>query len=242
MGGIVPTSESKKEKLLLILPCWNEEESLGTLLPETLKTFRASQILVIDDGSRDRTSAVADEFGVLRVTLVRNCGIGGAMQCGFIYAVRNGFDYAVQVDGDGQHPPEQALRLLEASSGDNDIVIGSRFAGEDSFRSSVARRTGIKIISSALRLLFGLRVKDVTSGMRLYGKNALKIFSERYPADYPEPLALALAREQGIELREVPVVMRERQGGASSIVGLHTLRYMVRVIGNLILLRLGRHF
>lgn len=229
------------EKLLLVLPCYNEADSLPKLLPEVLKLYPARQVLVVDDGSVDGTAAVARAFGVHCVSLVRNCGIGGAVQTGFLFAVRNGFEAAVQVDGDGQHPPDQIARMLEGVDG-ADLVIGSRFVGEKSFQSSFLRRGGIRLISGVLRILFGLRAKDVTSGLRLYGPRALKLFADSYPMDYPEPLALALAHEAGLRVKEVPVIMRERLGGRSSILGVNTIRYMVRVIGNLILLRMGRYF
>lgn len=238
----VPTTPSSPKDVLLILPCWNEEDALSHLLPEILRLFDPRQVLVVDDGSTDGTAAVARAHGVFCVRLVQNCGIGGAVQTGFRFALQEGFQSAVQIDGDGQHPPDQIAKLLaEARQSSADLVVGSRFLGECSFRSSRSRRVGIRLISFFLAALFRIKVADTTSGMRLYGPRALALYARLYPMDYPEPISLALASERKLVIREVPVLMRERLGGLSSIVGLHAIRYMVRVLGYLILIRLGRH-
>ena len=182
-------------------------------------------------------------MGFNSLRLLQNCGIGGAVQTGFIYALRNGFSGAIQLDGDGQHPPDQIYKLIECAKNTSaDLVIGSRFLGVDSFMSSQFRRIGITIISDLLKVLFKLEIKDTTSGFRYYGKKALQLFSKEYPIDYPEPIALALAFENKLHIVETPVIMRERIGGKSSIFGYKAAKYMLRVLGYICLVRLGRHF
>ncbi len=229
------------QSTLIIIPCYNEEESLPKLLPELEKFVPRSNILVIDDGSTDKSRQIIQEMGFHCLALVQNCGIGGTVQTGIIYALRNGFTGAIQLDGDGQHPPDQISKLIETAASESaDLVIGSRFSGINSFRSSTARRFGITIIHWTLRFLFQLHVNDCTSGFRYYGQRALKIFSEQYPLDYPEPISLGMAAENSFRVSEVPVIMRERQGGTSSISGFKALKYMVRVIGYLFLVRAGQ--
>lgn len=227
-------------RLLLVVPCFNEEASLGALLGEAARELPDADLVVVDDGSRDRTAAVARAAGVPCLRLACNLGIGGAVQTGLRYALARGYDRAVQLDGDGQHPPGEVRRLLEvqAASGAS-IVVGSRFLGGGEFRSSPARRLGIGLIAATLRLFFGRTVTDPTSGLRLLDSRAIAFFAERYPLDYPEPISLGLALAEGLGVAEAPVTMRPRVHGESSIRGLDTLAYVVRVIGYLALARLG---
>ena len=162
--------------------------------------------------------------------LCRNLGIGGAVQSGLRLAYREGFDFAVQIDGDGQHPPSELGRLVEPLV---EVAPGSRgrtrYRDKNNFRSTVLRRLGSWWLRMILRVLTRLRITDPTSGFRLYGARALQLFDETYPYDYPEPESLAIARAAGLSVAEMPVTMRERQGGTSSIAGLSTIYYMFKV-------------
>ena len=220
----------------MIIPAFNEQDALGGLLGE-LKALPGRgdvelETVVVDDGSADRTAAVARTSGARILRLCRNLGIGGAVQAGLQLAHREGFDFAVQIDGDGQHPPSELHRLLGAAGGDGapDLVIGTRYRDEPSgFRSTALRRLGSWWLRCVLRVVTRLRLTDPTSGFRLYGARALRLFADTYPYDFPEPESLAMACAAGLVVTEVQVTMRERQGGRSSISGYTSMYYMVKV-------------
>ncbi|MBL0217013.1 MAG: glycosyltransferase family 2 protein [Myxococcales bacterium] len=223
-------------RLLLIIPAFNEQASLGGLLAEikALPTQAGVQIeaVVVDDGSSDRTQEVARAHGARVLRLCRNLGIGGAVQAGIQLAHREGFDAAVQMDGDGQHPPAELQKLLAPVTGGDapDLVVGTRYRdGASQFRSTMLRRLGSAWLRGILRLVTRLRISDPTSGFRLYGARALRLFSDTYPYDFPEPESLAMARAAGLAVIEVPIAMRERQGGQSSISGYTSIYYMFKV-------------
>ena len=222
-------------RLLIIIPALNEEEALRALVIEVLRVQAAlpcvTEVVVIDDGSTDATVQVAAACGVRVVCLCRNLGIGGAVQTGLRLAYREGFDCAVQVDGDGQHPPSEIYRLVARMSGADspDIVVGSRRLELRGYQSTLPRRLGQTWLRLWLAAVCGLRVSDPTSGFRLYGRRALALFQRIYPYDFPEPESLAVARAGGLRLVDEPVEMRPRQGGRSSIAGLQPLYYMVKV-------------
>jgi glycosyltransferase involved in cell wall biosynthesis len=225
--------------VLAVVPCLNEQEALPPLLAQLRATAQALasdarlDVLVVDDGSTDRTAAIARAGGARVVRLCRNLGIGAAVQTGLRFALREGYDCAVQIDGDGQHPPDELRRLLAplAQPEAPDLVIGSRFVdrGGDGWKSTRLRRVGISWLAFVLRTFVGARVSDPTSGFRVYGRRALALFDDNYPYDYPEPESVALAKAAGLTIREVPIKMQERQGGASSIRGLKTAYYMLKV-------------
>lgn len=226
-------------RLLVIIPAFNEQEALGGVLAEIAELRGRAQAelggsieaVVVDDGSADRTAAVARAGGARVLALCKNLGIGGAVQSGLRLAYREGFDFAAQIDGDGQHPPAELRRLLAPARapGAPDLIVGTRYReAAGGFRSTPLRRLGSAWLRLVLRLV-GVRVTDPTSGFRLYGPRALALFDETYPYDFPEPESLAVARAAGLGLGEVPVQMRERQGGRSSIAGLSTIYYMLKV-------------
>ena len=221
-------------RLLIIIPAFNEEQALGGVLDEirALPDLGvAIETVVVDDGSADRTSEVARARGARVLQLCRNVGIGAAVQSGLRLACREGFDFAAQIDGDGQHPPGELRRLLEpalAATGP-DLVVGTRYLEGNGFRSTALRRIGSGWLRMMLRLVARLRVSDPTSGFRLYGRRALHLFDETYPYDFPEPESLAVARAAKLEITEVPVTMRERQGGHSSINAFGSVYYMFKV-------------
>lgn len=223
-------------RVLIIIPAFNEQVALGTVLAE-IKALSSVDVgaefetVVVDDGSADRTSEVAAAGGARVLRLCRNLGIGGAVQSGLRLAYRENFDLAVQLDGDGQHPPSELKRLIEPASAASgpDLLVGSRYRDKDNFRSTVLRRLGSWWLRMLLRVVARVRVSDPTSGYRVYGRRALALFNETYPYDFPEPESLAVARARGLQISEVPVQMRERQGGTSSIAGFSTIYYMFKV-------------
>ncbi len=216
---------------LIIIPAFNEEENLGAVLSAIAADAPGFDVVVINDGSSDRTSAVARSFpGVRVVDLPVNIGIGGAVQTGFISAKERGHRLAVQVDGDGQHIPAEIRKIAAPiRAGEADVVIGSRFLDSARFPGSVFRRAGIRIFQLVNRALLGERITDSTSGFRAYNRRAIEVLAERYPDDYPEPEAIFILRRKGLRVREVPVEMKTRAGGRSSITLGRSLYYMVKV-------------
>ena len=227
-------------KLLVIIPALNESGAIA----RTVRDVRAVElegfsldILVVDDGSSDDTAVSAGAAGALVVRLPFNLGIGAAVQTGYRYAAAYGYDAAVQVDGDGQHDALYLKDLLcPIAEGRADMAIGSRFlAGKEGFRSSAARRFGIRFFAFLIRLLTGLTIRDTTSGFRACGRRLIKVFASYYPHDYPEPEAIVVARRLGCAVAEVPVVMRSRASGTSSIAFLKPVYYMLKVSGAILL-------
>ncbi|NJC88106.1 MAG: DUF2304 family protein [Desulfuromonas sp.] len=219
--------------ILVVVPAYNEEQSIARVLEDLASLPISLDILVINDGSTDRTSSVAGTTGRARVIdLPKNLGIGGAVQTGFKYADRNGYDIAVQFDGDGQHLASEIPKLLEALRSESaSMVIGSRFLREDSgYRSTFARRIGIRLFQVVNSLLIGQRITDNTSGFRAYDRRAIEFLARHYPVDYPEPETVILLGRNGFTIAEVPTRMVERQGGVSSIAGVTAGYYMSKVL------------
>lgn len=219
-------------RLLAIVPAFNEEEAIGA----TIRTLKANapgfDILVVNDGSKDHTSQVVRETGLAAVIdLPINLGIGGAVQTGFKYATRQGYDLAVQFDADGQHLAEEVEKLIApVLAGAADVVLGSRFLGVDTYKSTALRRVGIRIFRLVNSLLIKQSITDNTSGFRAYNRQALEFLSEYYPSDYPEPEAVILLGRNGFTIREIAVAMQERQGGVTSINLRRSAYYMVKVL------------
>ena len=228
-------------RVLIVIPCYNEQRTVAALLEEVSACRQDYETIVIDDGSQDATYQIASQLSPT-VKLLRNLGIGGAIQTGIKYAQNNGFDFCVQIDGDGQHPPSEISKLLQAYLDmPRSIIIGSRYLNHDTFRSTWARRLGGQSIALALNILFAKSaITDPTSGMRLMDRKVIDFFAEHYPHDFPEPISLAWALKEGLSVGEVPVQMRAREYGNSSIVGLKPIIYMLRVLGYIILARLSR--
>lgn len=222
-------STGQMDNAILIVPAYNEEENIAGVVTSLRDSGYA--FVVINDGSTDSTGAILDEMGAPHVDLVENLGIGGAVQTGYKYALAHGYRIGVQFDGDGQHDVGYVESLVRPLLDDEaDIAVGSRFVGDESeFKSSFARRTGITMLSLTLKAVSGKTIKDITSGFRAANERAMRLFAHSYPSDYPEPESLAYAFSRGLTAAEVPVAMHERSGGASSIAGLGTIYYMVKV-------------
>ncbi len=219
-------------RAVAILPAFNEEASIARTLAELRVAVPDLDLLVVNDGSTDRTSAVARAAGVAAVLdLPVNLGIGGAVQTGFRFAQREGYDVAVQVDADGQHLGSEIPKLLDPLlAGKADAVIGSRFLAGGGFQSTFTRRIGIAIFRVVNSMVIGQTITDNTSGFRAYNRKAIAFLAKHYPLDFPEPEAVVLLGKNGFRLCEVPVVMQDRQGGTSSINVRRAVYYMVKVL------------
>lgn len=215
-------------KVLLVIPAYNEEKSIVHVVEEVQQA--GYDYVVINDGSTDRTRDVCIQHGVNLISLSRNLGIGGAVQTGHRYAYEQGYDIDIQVDGDGQHDISFVPRLVEQVEAGADLVIGSRFLEtSNGFQSTSLRRAGIHWLSFLLRRHYKTLVTDPTSGFRASGPKAVKLFSRTYPMDYPEPESIAEALNRGLNVSEVPVEMRERAEGKSSIGPASSVYYMIKV-------------
>lgn len=221
----------------MIVPAFNEAENLPSVLRDLQLHAPGCDVCVVDDGSTDDTAVRAAALGARVLRSPLNLGIGGAVQTGYLWARQRGYDAAVQIDGDGQHDAAFLAAVLQPiARGEADLVIGSRFLEDEGFRSTAVRRAGIRYLSRLLRLRCGALVTDPTSGLRAAGRRALELFAGQYPPDYPEPESVALAVRAGLVVREVPVRMRARQHGQSSIGAWRTLYYLIKVSLALVIL------
>lgn len=218
-------------KTLIIIPAYNEALNIKGVIEDIREHTPGADIMVIDDGSLDNTADAARGQGVSVISLPFNMGIGSAVQTGYRYAHMMGYDAAVQFDGDGQHRADQLAALIKpVTEGDVDICIGSRFKCMGQYDSEVARIAGIQILSRVISLFAGQKITDPTSGFRAANRNVVRFFCKYYPDDYPEPEALVLLRRAGFRIGEVPVRMRKRTHGNSSITFVKGLYYMIKVL------------
>jgi len=216
--------------VIAVVPAHNEEAAIASVIDEIKAFDHAFDVVVVDDGSVDATSEVAARHGAAVVTLPYNLGIGGAVQTGFIYALEHGYERAVRLDGDGQHVASELGKLLEVLDGGTaDIVTGSRFAGKGSYRPPLARRIGIVWFAGLVSLLTRQRLTDTTSGFQALNRKGIELFARDYPSDYPEVEATILVYKHRLRIAEVPVEMREREHGSSSITFLRSVYYVLKV-------------
>jgi hypothetical protein len=216
---------------IAIVPAFNEEQNVARVIDELRAFDPGLDIVVVSDGSHDRTAEVAAAHGAHVVDLPFNLGIGGAVQTGFKYAHEHGYELVVRCDGDGQHIPAELPKVLEpVLSGEADIAVGSRFAGGDGYRSSATRRIGIRLLALIVSAIAKQRVTDTTSGFQALNRKALDLFAADYPHDYPEVEGMVMTIKHQLRLCEVPVSMREREHGQSSITALRSIYYMAKVL------------
>ncbi|MCM1297034.1 MAG: glycosyltransferase family 2 protein, partial [Muribaculaceae bacterium] len=221
-------------------PAYNEAENIVRVVTHMMEQAPQYDYLVVNDGSADGTLKLCQEENFCYLDLSINMGIGGAVQAGYIYARKNDYDIAVQMDGDGQHDIAYLDKLLEPIvRGEADVVIGSRFLEKEGFQSSAGRRLGINILSALIRLTTGRRIADVTSGYRAVNRMFIEIYSRDYPMDYPEPEAIVAAIMHLGRVKEVPVRMRAREGGTSSITFKKSIYYMIKVTLAILLCRIS---
>ena len=202
--------------MLVIVPALDEEESLPRTLDEVRRVAPRASMLVVDDGSRDRTSERARERGVPVLRHAVNLGVGAALQSGFRWAIEHGYEIGVQLDADGQHDPRDLEALVApVREGRCDVAIGSRYVARSAYRAPLPRRAGMLLFSGLVRLAIGRPIRDTTSGYRAYGRAVMEVCRHDFPKDFPDaPLLIALAK-RGFRVLEVPVTMRERSAGQS---------------------------
>jgi hypothetical protein len=222
------------EKVAIIIPAYNEENAIKKLISSIHQLSFSDKYsihpIVINDCSTDNTLKIALGESCTVLNLPINLGIGSAVQCGYKYAYANNFQLAVRIDGDGQHPPKEIEKLLNAfQKGNVDILIGSRFLDSTGFQSSIIRRLGIKYFQLLIKLFSGITITDCTSGFRLLNRKAMQLSTEYYPDEYPEPESIILFSNKGLSLGEVSVNMIERQGGVSSINSFGSIYYIFKV-------------
>lgn len=220
-------------KVLVIIPAYNEEKNIVNTV-NSLKKVNIEDVnldyIVINDGSKDNTKEILEKNNIKFIDLPCNLGIGGAVQTGYKYALYNDYDIAIQFDGDGQHDATYIDDLIKGISNGNDFVLGSRFIKEmDNFKSTATRRLGINFLSFLIKLCTKKTIKDPTSGFRAGNKKIIKLFSNYYPNDYPEPDTLVILLKKKYKVLEIPVKMKERKSGKSSITPIKSIYYMIKV-------------
>ena len=217
-------------KNIIIIPAYNESGNIENTVKDILENARGFDYLIVNDCSQDNTLDICRKKGFNYINLPINLGIGGAVQAGYRYAYFHGYDTAVQFDGDGQHDAAYLSKLLEVIEKDEaDMAIGSRFIENEGFQSSGLRRVGIRYFTRLIRLLTRETITDPTSGMRMVNRKLLKEFANSYPKDYPEPESAVTALKRGYRIKEIPVKMRSRAEGESSISMGKSVYYMIKV-------------
>lgn len=231
----------KKQKIILVIPAYNEEENIlntyNTIVEYNKKNKTNYDVIVINDGSKDKTEEILVNNKINHIKLIHNLGIGGAVQTGYKYAYENGYDIAVQYDGDGQHDVSYVKNIIDPILNDEaDFVIGSRFIkkDKDNFNTTFSRRIGINMISFFIKLVTKKKVYDTTSGFRAVNKDIIEFFAHDYPTEYPEPITTTQLLQKKYRLKEVPVMMKARMGGKSSIGSWKNVYYMINVIISII--------
>lgn len=226
-------------KILLIIPAYNEQENIIRTIQDIETNAPDVDYVVINDCSKDNTRQILRDYGANYLDLSVNLGIGGGVQTGYRYAMEQGYDIAIQFDGDGQHDAKYISALISPiEAGKADCTVGSRFIKKEGFQSSALRRLGISFLSSLIKLLSGVKVQDVTSGFRAVNRSMIAYFAENYPQDYPEPDAILTSSLEGFKIQEIPVQMRERIGGESSISAIKSVYYMIKVSISLVVYRM----
>lgn len=232
MAGESPSQQHPSEpRVLVIIPAYNESETVAGVINALGQHAPGYDVLVIDDGSVDGTAAIVKELeGAELIRLPFNLGIGSAMQTGYKYALQEGYDIAVQCDGDGQHPTHQIAKLVDpVAKGQADLVIGSRYVADTDYAPSLGRRIGKSLLSRLVDRAVGGGITDTTSGFRAMNRAVLEVFARNYPDDYPEAEALVILHKHGLKSAEVSVDMKPRQGGRSSISRRRAAYYIVKV-------------
>jgi glycosyltransferase involved in cell wall biosynthesis len=219
-----------KHKILVIIPAYNEEKNIVKVVTQLTETIPEVSYIIVNDCSHDDTIKVCKKYGFNYMSLPINLGIGGVVQAGYQYALDHGYDIAIQMDGDGQHDAGYIRKIIEPILEEEaDIVIGSRFLTGEGFQYSGVRRAGINFLSFLIHMCSGTKVKDVTSGFRAVNRKFIRIYAKEYSQDYPEPEAIIAGAMNHGRIKEVPVIMHEREAGISSINVWESVYYMIKV-------------
>ncbi|CCZ03499.1 glycosyltransferase family 2 protein [Bovifimicola ammoniilytica] len=241
MESIQSTNESIKLRKLVIIPAYNESASIVNTVNDIKKNAPDFDYVVINDHSKDNTLQICKDAGLNVIDLPLNLGIGGAVQTGYLYACQNGYDIAVQFDGDGQHDAKYLNEMAETLVKEQaDMVIGSRFIEKEGFQSSFTRRLGIRYFTFLIKILTGQKITDPTSGYRMCNRKIIELFAGNYPKDYPEPETTTWILRKKLKVLEIPVIMRAREEGVSSISLKKSFYYMFKVTMAIIIERTRR--
>ncbi len=232
------------KKILLIIPAYNEAENIEKVY-RSIKEHNQKQktnydVIVINDGSKDKTEEILTINNIPHIKLIQNLGIGGAVQTGYKYAYYNDYDIAVQMDGDGQHDVNYIKTIITPIIEEkSDMVIGSRFIKkeQENFKSSFLRRVGIKMISKVIKWKTGKEILDTTSGFRAVNKEIIALFANQYPTEYPEPISTVEILKRKMKVTELPVKMKAREKGKSSISSFKSAYYMINVILSILVMK-----
>lgn len=222
-----------QQRLLIVIPAWNEQETLGAVIAEVQSVLPHADILVVSDGSTDRTADVAERSGARLLELPINLGVGGAMRAGYTYAFRKGYERTVQLDADGQHNPSSVPDLLRAMEIEHaNVVIGARFAGVGDYAVRGTRKWSMRLLSAVLSRVAGTRLTDTTSGFKACDRAAIRLFASNYPAEYLGDTieSLVIACRAGLKVRQVGVAMRPRAGGSPSHSPVKAAVFLVRAM------------
>jgi glycosyltransferase involved in cell wall biosynthesis len=222
------------------MPALNEEETVGAVVA-AVRAGLDGDVLVVDDGSSDRTAAAARDAGALVLQHPFNLGVGAALRSGFRYARREGYEVVVQVDADGQHDVDAARNLIKRLHDDEvDLVVGSRF--DAGYSVGWFRKATMRLLSRVISRRLGVTITDTTSGFRAFGTRAIALFAVTYPTAYLSDTveALMLSADVGLKVVEEPVTMRPRQGGRPSAGGARSAFHLVRLCLVILLHRIRR--
>ena len=218
-------------KTLVIIPALNEEASIKQVIDAVCQYAPWADIAVLNDGSTDATAEIAQAAGAIVLHMPYRVGIGATVQTGYMFADQYGYEIVVRVDGDGQHPIEDIPRLMRGLEQQHvDLIVGSRYIEDRGYSGSIARRAGSLILANLISAITSISITDPTSGFTAANRRTIKLCAQVYPHDYPEPEALVILHRAGVRICEIPVAMKPRQGGRSSITALRSAYYMIKVI------------
>ncbi len=221
----------RTQSVLVAIPALNEQRTVADVVRRVREVQPNARVIVVDDGSRDRTADVSRAAGAEVLCLPFNVGVGGAVRTAFLYAVNHDIDVVVSIDPDGQHDPSDIPALL-AALGPASVVVGSRFIGNGTYMVRGPRAWAMRLLAQVLSRLSRTSLTDTTSGFRAADRAAIELFAEHYPAEYLGDTveSLVIAIRSGLIVTEVPVSMQQRRAGAPSQTPWRASLYLGRAI------------